>query len=104
MVTLNISTDIPTNINTVERLAAWCALVLQSSAGDVLISEIAGGAPELAATSSPFHITATPNDYHFRLLSRQSLRLANTWASSNRLWMNVQELSTGTVPAEFRQV
>lgn len=104
MVTLNIATDIPTNINTVERLSAWCALVLQSTAGSVLINEVAGGAPELAASSAPFQITAVSNDFHFRLLSRQSLRLSADWYSSNRLWMGVQELATGSVPAAFRQV
>lgn len=104
MVALNIATDIPSNINTVERLSAWCALVLQATAGDVTVLEVAGSAPELAASSAPFRITATANDFHFRLLSRQSLRLSNTWGTSNRLWMAAQELATASVPAEYRQV
>ena len=85
MVALNIATDIPSNINTVEKLAAWCALVLQSVTGSATIPEVTGASPELVATSAPYYITANPTDFHYRLLSRQSLRLIATWPAGNRL-------------------
>lgn len=95
--------DLPSNIVTVEEVNAWSSLVLAKTAGTILIQEIAGAPPELAASSNPFQILAEASDYHHRLLSRTTLRMFPDWYS-RKLWKAVQELTTGTVPAEFKQI
>lgn len=103
MVALNTASDIPINIVTVEQINAWSGLILSKVAASQLVYEVAGAAPELAATSNPYQILSTSTDYHHRLISRSSLRLNADWYSS-RMWLAVQELTTDAIPAEFRLV
>ena len=103
MTVINPSSDIPSSITTLEQLAAWSLLALQSINNEVLIQESAGAAPELIVSANPFRILADPADYHERLLTRLSLRLQEDWYTK-KLWLAAEEISTDTLPAVFRQV
>lgn len=103
MVAFNATSDLPSNIVTVEQLVAWGERVLVATSPQLLITEIAGASPELAVSASPFPVLSDPNDYHDRLICRASLRLLPNW-DSMRLWLAVAELNTNAIPAQYRQV
>lgn len=94
-------TDLPDNVVTLEQLFVWAALALQTTAGAVVVQEIAGAAPELAIACTPFRIVATEGDYHDRLVVRASIRFANDWFT-RKAWLASQELTTTALPAIFR--
>jgi hypothetical protein len=103
MVAFNAASDLPSNINTVERLVAWGQRVLVATSPQLLITEIAGASPELAVSASPFPVLSDPNDYHDRLICRSSFRLVPQW-DGLKLWLAVAELNTNAIPAQYRVV
>lgn len=101
MTAFNAASDLPSNIVTLEQLAVWVALALQATAGSVTVNEIAGAAPELSVSANPFQIVAVENDYHYRMVIRESIRLSSDWYS-RKLWLASEELTTNGLPAVFR--
>jgi hypothetical protein len=103
MTAFNAAADLPANLVTLEQLSAWSSLAMQATSGSVITQEIAGAAPELAISANPFQIVAVENDYHYRLVCRQSIRLLPDWYS-RKIWLAAQELSVAPLPAVFRAV
>lgn len=99
-----LQTDIPwSSVTTVERLNAWSSLVLQALDPTETVEELPG-VTELVASSAPYWITVDPNDFHWRLASRSSLRIAPAWTRTGKIWVHVQEITQLPIPAEFKQV
>jgi len=97
MTTLNLSI-IPPQINTVERLAAYSALLLSRVNPTLSILEVLGE-PEIRAA---FAGVGTDSTGRQRLIMRISLELDANYASSTEaLWLDVKELSNVQVPAQF---
>lgn len=103
MVAFNRTTDLPSNVVSLEQLIAWSMITMNAIAPNELITEIAGSSPELVITANPFPILTDPSDYHVRLICRASIRLSSTW-NTNKIWLAAQQLSTNAIPADYKQV
>lgn len=99
MTALNITTDIPSQINTVEQLAAWCALTLANINPTTEVIEGVGYV-ERAAQAGIFYVSA---DNKYRLLARISLQVsADHLAGGTKTWKYIQDLSNTAIPATFK--
>ncbi|MBD2090204.1 glucose-6-phosphate dehydrogenase [Microcoleus sp. FACHB-1515] len=96
-----VRTDIPTSVDTVEKLAVWAMSILQQLHPGQTVVE-ATGVAERVATAAPFYITAS-QPAAWRFISRASLELTPNWqSSSGRIWTDVQPLSSQAIPAEYK--
>lgn len=95
------SADLPSTINTVEKLAVWAALVLNHVNPTLTVVEMTGSA-ERAATSGPFYIVAG-SEPGWRQISRQSIKLNANWQRGvGKLWTHAEDLSNAAIPTEFK--
>lgn len=99
MTALNISTDIPSGINTLEQLACWCALTLQNI--NPSLTAIEGvGYEERTCQAGIFYVKA---DNKYRMLIRQSIQVSpDHLAGGQRPWKFATELSNTAIPAAFK--
>lgn len=96
-----LATDIPSSINSLEKLAVWTATVLNHLNTNLTVIEQTGSA-QLAATASPFFITAS-DPTTWRYIARQSIALDKNWQRGNgKIWTFAQDLSSAAIPTEFK--
>ena len=98
MVALNRS-QIPSTINTVEALAAWCSAVLTNLHFQQEILE----APNLlqkVAVAQTFPISYN-GGYQVRFVGRVSLPVSDSSFAGGKIWEQVGALSTASIPTEF---
>ncbi|NJN89363.1 MAG: glucose-6-phosphate dehydrogenase [Leptolyngbyaceae cyanobacterium SL_5_14] len=99
MTALAISTDIPSAINTVEKLHAWSALLLSNVNPQVIVVE-GVGYTERAAQAGVFYVAA---DNKHRILTRHSIQMSPDYMNGNaKIWQYAMELSTIAIPASFK--
>lgn len=99
MTTIDISTDIPSNINTLERLAAWSILALRRINPQLQVLETSQINPERAIQA----VVLQAEDDTIRLFGRVSLKVDQAYAENDaKFWMNVLELSNVELPASFK--
>jgi hypothetical protein len=98
MTTLSIATQIPSNINTLEKLVAWAGLCLANT--NPTLEAIEGqGYSERVAQSNIFYIRA---DNRSRLIIRASLPISNDYlAGGQKTWNYAQDLSNTAIPTIF---
>ena len=101
MTIIDLSTDIPNNINTLERLAAWAILALARTNPTLKILETSSTEPERVAQSALIRA----DDDSLRLIARASLEIDPAYSEDNtiKFWMHVQELSNTALPDAFKQ-
>lgn len=101
MTAINITTDIPTNINTLERLATWAILALRRVNPTKEVLEIPGGDPERVIQAAIIQA----DDDTIRFFGRVSIAIENDYAEDNvnKLWMKSLELSNVVLPDAFKQ-
>lgn len=93
--------DIPSEINTVEKLEAWASTLLSNLNPDQTAVETTGSLTR-TASSAPFYITAS-DPATWRNISRVSVPLSKDWqGGGNQIWNYVQELSATPIPASFK--
>jgi hypothetical protein len=99
-------TDIPASIDTVEKLAVWTANLLAFLNPRVTAIEGTRDADAVtvrASQFSPYFISAVPDDYHWRCVARQSIRLNSVWQSGGtKIWTHAIELSAAAIPPDFK--
>ncbi|MEH2174250.1 glucose-6-phosphate dehydrogenase [Nostoc sp.] len=99
MTTLNTATDIPSQIDTVEKLAAWCAGILFATNPTLTVIE-GVGYTERAAQVGDFWVAA---DSKTRKIVRLSLEVsADHLSGTGKPWTFVQPLSNTPIPASFK--
>lgn len=100
MTALTISTDIPSNINTLERLHAWSGYALSFVNPTLGVLEAEGRA-EKVAQSAIFQ--AADNTY--RILTRACLPINANYTNDRaiKIWMHTEEVSNVVLPAAFKQ-
>lgn len=99
MTALAIATDIPSAINTVEKLHAWSALLLTNINPQVIVVE-GVGYTERASQAGVFYVAA---DNKHRLLARQSIQMNADYMNGNlKVWQYAMEISTIAIPAGFK--
>ncbi len=99
MTTIAIATDIPSAINTLEKLAAWSHLALANI--NPALTAIEGvGYTERCSQAGIFYIQA---DNKYRLLGRNSIQISPDYlAGGAKMWTYAQELSNTALPATFK--
>lgn len=106
------TTDLPAEINTVEKLAAWALTILTDINANVNVSE------EDFLYNSDGQIEAKPRIeravqiYEFRVgtssppksrrVFRVSFSLNDNYLRGNKPWLMVDEFSTSTIPTEYK--
>ena len=98
MTALTISSDIPSNINTLERLFVWAGLALRRLNPSTAVLESAN-------LSQPVMETALirANDGTVRIVVRGSIEIDPVYAESAlKFWVHAKELSNTELPAAFK--
>ena len=99
MTTINIATDIPSQITTLEQLNAWTAYALFALNPTITVIE-GVGYTERAAQCNKYWVAA---DAKSRLISRISLEVSpDELSGSAKPWMYVQTLSGTPLPSSFK--
>jgi hypothetical protein len=98
MTTINIATQVPSSITTLEQLAAWSFLAL-AAVNPQLVAIEGPGISERVAQAGQFYV---PSDNKYRLLGRLSLVVSpDHLAGGAKSWTYVQELSNTALPAAY---
>lgn len=99
MTALNISTDIPSNIDTLEKLAMWaCSALAHSNPGLTVVE--GQGYSELAAQAGVFYVAS---DNKYRFLGRISMEVdKNHLSGTSKPWTFAKNLSTTALDAGFK--
>jgi len=99
MTALTISSDIPTNINTLERLIVWGGLALRRVNPVASVLETPGAFAEPVAQT----VLLKADDNTIRLVVRASIEIDPAYAESTlKFWMHARELSNTVLPAAFK--
>lgn len=92
------TSNIPSNINSVEKLAAWVGLLLNTMNPTLSVLEQEGQSAQRVAQASFFRAT----DGSLRLSLRLSLPVSSSYATSTaKFWEDIQELSATAIPSAF---
>lgn len=91
--------QIPSNINTLEKLHVWSGLALRALNGARSVVEAEGLLPERVAQ---IPLIETPND-GIRFIVRANIQLDPAYASdkTKKLWEFANEITTGSLPTAF---
>lgn len=99
MTPLNIATDIPTNINTLEKLAAWVGLALTRCNPGIKYLEN----PDQLAQRVADTAIIKADDNTYRQIVRLALPVEDNYASSTKkFWENIKEIDRAELPAAFK--
>ena len=100
MTQINITTDIPSNINTLERLAAWAIMSLRRVNPTLRVIEVSEETPVQVAQAA----LVQADDGTIRFFGRVSIPVAADYAEDNtvKLWMKSEELSNTVLPEPFK--
>lgn len=99
MTAINISTDIPSQIDTLEKLAAWSGLALANINPGLTAIEGAGYT-ERVSQAGVFYVQA---DNKYRILIRHSMQMSGDYlAGGAKLWSYAQALSNTAIPVTFK--
>ena len=100
MTALNIATDIPTNINTLEKLAAWTGLALERVNPTLKLLESPDAEPQRVAQA----VLIRADDATHRMIIRVSIPIADDYASNStvKFWQNANELSNVALPTAYK--
>lgn len=100
MTALNVGTDIPSQVDTVEKLAAWCGAVLFAVNPTMTVVE-GVGYTERPAQHNNYWVAA---DSKTRNITRLSLEVSPEHLSgSGKPWTFIQPLSNAAIPATFKE-
>lgn len=98
MVALAIATQIPSQIDTLEKLHAWSGLCLAFNFPNLTAIE-GQGYSERVAQANFFYIAADNRD---RLIVRASLPVSNDFkGGGKKQWQFIQEVGNTAIPALF---
>ncbi len=96
-----VTTDIPSNVDTLEKLAIWVGTALHAINFDQTTIE-GTGAP---VRTSQFQLFFIENTNERRAMLRQSIPVDQQFPyGGEKLWTYAQELNTASIPAEFLTV
>ncbi len=100
MTALNIATDIPTNINTLEKLAAWTGLALERCNPGKKILEAPETEPQRVAQA----VLIRADEGGHRLIVRISIPVNAGYAenSSVKFWQNALEIDSTALPTAYK--
>lgn len=94
------ASDIPSSINTVEKLHVWTATLLQHLYPEITAIENSNNA-QLVAASAPFFVSAS-SPAVWRNISRASIRLDPNWQRTGKVWQHASDIGSAAIPTEFK--
>jgi hypothetical protein len=99
MTALNIATDIPNEINSVEQLSVWCSLVLHRLYSDV--NKVEGNNySQRSAQAGTYYIDSTDNHMH---VGRQTIELNPDFlVGGKKQWAYALPLSNKPLTADMK--
>lgn len=100
MTALNLSTDIPSSINTVEKLIVWSNALMSELYQETLVVE-AVNVQERVFQYSPFLVTAVDPSI-WRVINRSSIELDKNWRRQGKIWTYAKEVGTIPIPTDFK--
>lgn len=99
MTAINPATDIPSSVNTIEKLAAWAVLALARCNPDAKILEIPGQPSVEVALAT----LLKASDGSIRYVVRASLPVNPAYGeTAAKFWNNITDVSTTALPAAFK--
>lgn len=99
MSAVNIASELPTNLNTVEKIAAWAGLALARCNPSTKVLEN----PNLPSERVALTALIKADDGSNRLVIRLSLPVDDNYPiSTKKFWENVTEISETVLPAAFK--
>lgn len=100
MTAFDKSTDLPANINTLERLHVWSGLALARLNPVLQVLEVPGFSAERVAQSTLIKADDGTN----RIVIRTSIAIDGDYATdtTTKFWMKAIDLSNTTLPNSFK--
>jgi len=100
MTALNITTDIPSNINTLEKLAAWVGLALERCNPSAKLLESPDSEPQRVAQA----VLIRSDEGSHRMIIRLSLPINSGYAENStvKFWQNATEIDTVALPTAYK--
>ena len=93
------TTDIPSNVRTLEQLVAWGVLALQRVNPGVKLLETSGNPAQKVAEA----VLLTADDDSTRLIVRAALQVKDGYAETNvKFWENILPISDTILPAAYK--
>ena len=101
MTVIDPATDIPSQINTLERLAMWSLMALRRVNPTLSVIEIADSPAEKVAQTA----LVQADDNTIRFIGRVSLEIPSDYADDNttKLWTKPLEFSNTSLPEAYKQ-
>ena len=101
MTQINPATDIPAQIDTIERLAMWACMSLRRVNPTLSVIEIANQTAEKVAQTA----LVQADDGSIRFVGRLSIEISPDYAEDNttKLWTKALEFSNTVLPEGFKQ-
>lgn len=90
------TSDIPSDVTTIEQLHAWTAAILEFNLGDESYRETIAGNEYFVSLRKGRTL-----DGNLRVIPRVSLKLSDDYAT-RPIWKAVEELNSGTIPASYK--
>lgn len=100
MVAFNAATDLPSTVNTVEKLIVWSNSLMSDLFRDVAIVE-GVNQTERVFNTNIFHITAVEPSEH-RVITRASIAVSPNWRRVGKLWLTATDVGVVPIPAEYK--
>ena len=101
MTIIDVTTEIPSQINTLERLAMWACMSLRRVNPTLAVIEIADQPSEKVVQTA----LVQADDGSIRFVGRVSIEITPDYAEDNttKLWTKAMELSNTVLPVGFKQ-
>jgi hypothetical protein len=93
-------TDLPSGINSVEKLEVW-TMTLMNELYPTLTAIEAAGAADRVVQSAPFYVTAS-DPQTWRVISRSSIPISPIWRRQGKLWLYAQDIGSLAIPTEYK--
>jgi len=94
------TSQLPTSIDTVEKLSVWCAMVLNNVALQTTVQETSGLNQPVAVSQVFTYADTGVNKW--RHVGRQSVEINPLWQTgAQKLWTYAQVISSTAIPTSF---
>lgn len=91
--------NLPSSVNTVEKLMVWGASILQELHFQMEVQESPGVIEKVAvAQLFPTNVNGA---YSHRMACRASVPMSGTYLQGGKIWTYAQDLSNASIPASY---
>lgn len=95
------TTDLPSTVNTVEKLAVWTQMLLNHLNPNATAIEAPGTAIRVATSGLFYIVDSDPATW--RHVGRNSIALNANWQrGEGKVWTFANDISATAIPAEFK--